>query len=82
MSSLVCFWRIKHWEASIRASQVRGSPTSDETERDTATRPILDGAFHLGSDVDNSTQDETHTPTPQELEEMRLQRDLRLAGLL
>lgn len=82
LSSLIGFWRIKHWEASIRASQARELPTSEEIERDIATRQTLESVFQLSGFDDNPAQDGVHIPTHHELEEVRLHRDLRSAGLL
>ena len=83
LSSLIGFWRVKHWEASIRATQARGPPTAEEIERDIATRRTLENAFHLSGLEDyEAVLDESANPTPQELEEVRLRRDLRSAGLL
>lgn len=83
LSSLIGFWRIKHWEASIRSSQARGPLTTEEIERDIATRRTLENAFHLsGLNDQELAQGEIRIPTQQELDEVRLQRDLRSAGLL
>ncbi|KAG8213365.1 hypothetical protein J3R82DRAFT_11856 [Butyriboletus roseoflavus] len=83
LSSLIGFWRVKHWEASIRATQARGQPTADEIEQDIATRRTLENAFHLTEVNDyEAVQDETANPTQHELDEVRLQHDLRSAGLL
>jgi hypothetical protein len=81
LSSLIGFWRVKHWEASIRATQARGPPTAEEIERDIETRRTLENVFHLSGLADHETsQDEI--PTPAQLEEARLRRDLHSAGLL
>ena len=83
LSSLFGFWRIKHWEASIRASQAQRPPSAEEIERDIATRRTLENAFYIsGPDDQQSPQDETHIPTEQEFNEARLRHDLHLAGLL
>jgi len=83
LSSLIGFWRVKHWEASIRAAQARGSPTSQEIERDIATHRTLESVFHLSGLSDHGLpQDPVRIPTQQELDEARLRRDLRSAGLL
>lgn len=80
---MIGFWRIKHWEASIRASQVRGASTAEEVERDIVTRHTAETAFQLsGLSDQNLAEDGMRIPTQQELEEARLQRDLRSAGLL
>ncbi|KAH0832971.1 hypothetical protein J3R83DRAFT_11949 [Lanmaoa asiatica] len=83
LSSLIGFWRVKHWEASIRATQARGPPTTEEIGRDIATRRTLESVFDLsGLDVHDSAQNVMRIPTQQELDEVRLHRDLRSAGLL
>jgi len=83
LSSLVGFWRVKHWEASIRATQARGSPTAEEIERDIATRRTLENVFHLsGLDDHEPPQDEIRIPSQLALDEARLRRDLHSAGLL
>ena len=83
LSSLFGFWRIKHWEASIRASQARAPPTAQEIERDIVTRRTLENVFHLsGLDDNDLIQDEMRIPTRHELDEARLRRDLQNAGLL
>ncbi|KAG9314924.1 hypothetical protein JVU11DRAFT_4032 [Chiua virens] len=83
LSSLIGFWRVKHWESSIRATQSRTPPTAEELERDIATLPTLESVLHLSeSDEPELTRDEVHIPTPQELAEVRLQHELYSAGLL
>lgn len=83
LSSLIGFWRVKHWEASIRATQARGPPTAEEIERDIATRRTFENAFRFSVlDDQVPAQDEIRIPTQQELDELRLHRDLRSAGLL
>ena len=83
LSSLIGFWRIKHWEASIRATQARGPPTAEEIERDIATRRTLESVFHLsGLDDREPPQDEIRIPAQMEPDEARLLRELHSAGLL
>ncbi|KIJ67112.1 hypothetical protein HYDPIDRAFT_85342 [Hydnomerulius pinastri MD-312] len=80
LSSLIGFWRVKHWESSIRASNSRGPCTPDEIERDLATRRNLEHV--LGLTAVEEEHDRTRIPTQRELEEARLEQDLRAAGLL
>lgn len=83
LSSLIGFWRIKHWEASIRATQARGPPTAEEIERDIETRRTLENVFHLsGLDDHEASRDEIHIPAQLEPEDAQLRRDLHSAGLL
>ncbi|KAF8126985.1 hypothetical protein EV363DRAFT_1173453 [Boletus edulis] len=80
LSSLFGFWRIKHWETSIRASQARAPSTADETERDITTRRTIENAVQP---VELAfPQGEVHIPTREELNEARLRRELHSAGLL
>jgi len=75
LSSLISFWRVKHWEASIRSTQARGFSSAEQIERDIATHWTLETA---SNDADGGV----HIPSQQELEVAQLQRDLRAAGLL
>lgn len=80
---MIGFWRIKHWEASIRATQARGPPTAEEIERDIETRRTLENVFHLsGLDDHEASRDEIHIPAQLEPEDAQLRRDLHSAGLL
>ncbi|KAF9223832.1 hypothetical protein BS17DRAFT_655927, partial [Gyrodon lividus] len=45
LSSLIGFWRVKHWESSIRAANARSPPTPQEIERGIATRWNLGSVF-------------------------------------
>ncbi|KIK95218.1 hypothetical protein PAXRUDRAFT_33101 [Paxillus rubicundulus Ve08.2h10] len=79
LSSLIGFWRVKHWESSIRASNAGGPSTPTEIERDMATRRHLDGTLRMSSHEGIGA---ILMPTQPELEEARLRQDLRAAGLL
>ncbi|KAJ7123336.1 metal homeostatis protein bsd2 [Mycena filopes] len=89
LSSFIGFWRIKRWESSIRASSA--PITAEDIERDIAVRRNLENVFgfSLGEEREQRQpvrRDENGTivviPTQELLEEARLARDLRAAGLL
>ncbi|KAK0233873.1 hypothetical protein IW262DRAFT_1477327 [Armillaria fumosa] len=98
LSSTVGFWRVKRWETSIRSSTTTTSErpqvtTREEVERDIAVRRNLESVFGVSfDDTDPRTNprmvhmDENgHViviPAAEALEEARLARDLRAAGLL
>ena len=84
LSSLFGFWRVKHWEASIRATQGERPPTVEEIERDIAIRRTLENAFYLTGSNDTQSPQETEMriQTRQEIGGARLHRELHLAGLL
>ncbi|KAI6108322.1 hypothetical protein F5141DRAFT_109329 [Pisolithus sp. B1] len=80
ITSLIGFWRVKHWESSIRASNAQGSPTPEEIERDIATRRHLEEAF--GFPLEDVPSSSPRIPTQAELDEARLRRDLQAAGMI
>jgi len=72
-SSAVGFWRVKRWEASIRASsQPVAAPTVEDIQRDIQVRRNIELVFGFG-------QDEAEDATE---EEARLASHLRAAGLI
>ncbi|TFK72949.1 hypothetical protein BDN72DRAFT_835609, partial [Pluteus cervinus] len=94
LSSIVGFWRVKRWESSLRIPPPPPRPISpQEVERDRAVRRNLQRVFGItfGEQEQGSTvQEHVRTdengnvivlPTPQALEDARLTRDLRAAGL-
>ncbi|KAG6331401.1 hypothetical protein ID866_7687 [Astraeus odoratus] len=83
LTSCSGFWRVKHWESSIRASNARGPPTPEDIERDIATRHNIEEIFGIPPEDEASPPGTApHIPTQRELEEARLHNDLRAAGLL
>ncbi|KAJ7844364.1 hypothetical protein B0H14DRAFT_3455592 [Mycena olivaceomarginata] len=96
LSSFIGFWRIKRWESSIRASSQ--PITAEDVERDAAVRRNIESVFGFSFGDEERTErrqqqapvpvrrDENGTvvviPTQELLEEARLARDLRAAGLL
>lgn len=82
LSSLIGFWRVKHWESSIRASNARGPVTPEEFERDITTFRNVEEVFELPPEGEPSPSGALCIPTQRELEEARLEQDLRAAGLL
>ncbi|KAG7452079.1 uncharacterized protein BT62DRAFT_926292 [Guyanagaster necrorhizus] len=97
LSSAVGFWRVKRWETSIRSTTTPERPqvtTREEVERDIAVRRNLETVFGVSFDDDATHRpnprmahmDENgHViviPAAEALEEARLARDLRAAGLL
>ncbi|KAJ7352543.1 hypothetical protein DFH08DRAFT_957323 [Mycena albidolilacea] len=96
LSSFIGFWRIKRWESSIRASSQ--PITAEDIERDAAVRRNIESVFGFSFGDEERTErrqqqapvpvrrDENGTvvviPTQELLEEARLARDLRAAGLL
>ncbi|KAK7032949.1 metal homeostatis protein BSD2 [Favolaschia claudopus] len=94
LSSFIGFWRIKRWESSIRASST--PITAEDVQRDAAIRRNIENVFgfSFGEEQRNDPRQPTlpvHTdengsiviiPTQELLEEARLARDLRAAGLL
>ncbi|TFK40279.1 hypothetical protein BDQ12DRAFT_628147 [Crucibulum laeve] len=89
LSSIIGFWRMKRWEAHIRSPPAPITP--EDVERDIAIRRNIENVFGI-SFGDNETpttqvvRDEQGNvvviPGREALEEVRLQRDLRAAGLL
>jgi len=72
-SSTVGFWRVKRWEASIRASsQPVSAPTVEDMQRDVQVRRNIELVFGFAEDeAENATE-----------EEVRLANHLRAAGLI
>ncbi|KAK0209042.1 hypothetical protein DFS33DRAFT_497696 [Desarmillaria ectypa] len=98
LSSIVGFWRVKRWETSIRSTTTPERPqvtTREEVDRDIAVRRNLESVFGVAFDDSDSmhrpnprmvhTDENGHViviPAAETLEEARLARDLRAAGLL
>lgn len=95
LSSIIGFWRVKRWENSIRSTSSPSPLSPEDIERDIAIRRNIENVFGLGyqeaedSDVigaQHVRRDEHGSiiviPPPELLEEARLARDLRAAGLL
>jgi len=72
-SSALGFWRVKRWEASIRASsQPVSAPSAEDMQRDVQVRRNIELVFGFTEDeVGNATEDEA-----------RLATHLRAAGLI
>ncbi|KIM84146.1 hypothetical protein PILCRDRAFT_87611 [Piloderma croceum F 1598] len=97
LSSIIGYWRVKHWEMSIRSSH-RGSITPEDINRDIAIRRNIEQVFGIGTGEGDeeesgarqtSRRNETgglqHSnpiPDQQTLHDARLARDLRAAGLM
>lgn len=80
LTSVVGYWRVKHWEQSIRSASNRVPVTPEDISRDTALRRNIQHVFGFG------TVDETN-PGPQteqavDAEVHRIARDLRASGLI
>jgi len=99
LSSVISYWRVKHWETSIRASSNRGPLTPEGADRELTIRRNIERVFGIGmggeeegeSGARESSRDESwfdrdarhSNPVDQQtLQEARLARDLRAAGLL
>jgi len=82
LSSVIGFWKVKRWEQSIRPSQPSAPLTADDLERDRAVRRNLEEVFGLPMGVGYSMVHSSGAPTAHALEEARLARDLRAAGLI
>ncbi|KAJ7284900.1 metal homeostatis protein bsd2 [Mycena rebaudengoi] len=90
LSSFIGFWRIKRWEHSIRAAASAPPITAEDVERDAAVRRNLESVFGFSFERSEPrapreiprAHDERGIPTQELLEEARLARDLRAAGLL
>jgi hypothetical protein len=85
LSSVAGFWRVKHWESSIRSTNSAHPVTVEEIERDMAMRRNLEVAFglSLGSDRPRERESEPNTASNHREEEARaLARNLREAGFL
>ncbi|KAI0267748.1 hypothetical protein BC834DRAFT_57370 [Gloeopeniophorella convolvens] len=95
LTSLIGYFRVKRFELSVRAS--RGSPaalTAEDVQRDIALRRNLEDVFGISVVFESEaaalsmmTPPDTATmnqrmATPRTSEEVRLERDLRNAGLL
>ncbi|KIL64504.1 hypothetical protein M378DRAFT_106192 [Amanita muscaria Koide BX008] len=88
ISSVIGYWRVKRWEASVRSSQAQAPVTSspDQQERDRAARQQLHSVFSMPVD-DSRVRFDEHgdmlvLPNQEALAEARLARDLRAAGLI
>ncbi|KAJ7727309.1 hypothetical protein DFH07DRAFT_757799 [Mycena maculata] len=92
LSSFIGFWRIKRWESSIRSTSA--PITAEDIERDAEVRRNIENVFgfSFGGEEEGRERrqpmrrDENGNlvviPTQELLEEARLARDLRAAGLL
>ncbi|KAJ7170585.1 metal homeostatis protein bsd2 [Mycena crocata] len=91
LSSFIGFWRVKRWESSIRSTSA--PITAEDIERDAAVRRNIENVFGFSFGEEEGhdrrqpvRRDENGTivviPTQELLEEARLARDLRAAGLL
>jgi len=87
--STVGYWRVKRWETSLRSSQTQ-AVTPERVERDRAVRRQLTAAFGIpvmADDPNTRMRFDEHVgmlilPSQSALEEARLTRDLRAAGLM
>jgi len=95
LSSVIGFWRVKRWESSIRSTSSPTPRTPEDIERDIAIRRNIEHVFGLGYQEEEESEvvaaqhvrrDELGNiiviPPQELLEEARLARDLRAAGLL
>jgi len=94
LSSIIGFWRVKHWEASIRASSNRGPVTAEDIDRDIAIRRNIERVFGIGYVAESEEQESPRRtegeaqpspsliPDERALAEARLERALRASGLL
>ncbi|KAJ7475768.1 hypothetical protein FB451DRAFT_1033919 [Mycena latifolia] len=93
LSSFIGFWRIKRWESSIRSTSA--PITAEDIERDAAVRRNIESVFGFSFGEEEGGRGERRQPvrrdengaivvipTQELLEEARLARDLRAAGLL
>lgn len=82
LSSIVGFWRVKRWEHSVRVANVPTTP--EDVERDLAIRRNMENVFglSLGDAPGAQTPHSAQSVSQQVLQEARLTRDLRAAGLL
>ncbi|KAH9481429.1 Metal homeostatis protein BSD2 [Psilocybe cubensis] len=93
LSSIIGYWRVKRWEKSIRAPVT--PPSAEQVEHDAAVRRGLENIF--GISIGGPPGQQQHQPTiihgdefgntiviPSQsaLEDARLQRNLRAAGIL
>lgn len=94
LSSIAGFCRVKRWEMSIRTSTPR-AVTTEDVERDRSVRQRIQAVFGIPMDQDDVeagppadlVRTDQHgsmivLPARELLEEVRLTRDLRAAGLL
>lgn len=95
LSSVVGFWRVKHWEHSIRVASNPGPITPEDIERDATIRRNIEQVFGMGL-MGGDTERPRNAPSSRSeggghsnpipdrhtLEDERLTRDLRAAGLL
>jgi hypothetical protein len=89
LSSTIGFLRVKRWESSIRAATAAPqSFTREDMERDLAIRRNLENVFGIPMDEEeHQYRHDEHgnvvvLPAQEIIEEARLARDLRAAGLL
>ena len=75
-TSIVGFWRVKRWEASIRATSHHQAPVNPgDLAREVQVRRNLESIFGIGAELE--TEVDSHMEA-----EVRLARHLRAAGLL
>ncbi|KAF5342076.1 hypothetical protein D9611_001569 [Ephemerocybe angulata] len=86
LSSCVGYWRVKRWEASLRAPPPPDPTTADEVERDQTIRRNIANVFgiHLEDEEVVMLNPNELTPAQQAAlaAEARLTRDLQAAGLI
>ena len=92
LSSCVGFYRVKRWEASIRAASLLEEPmTPEQRARDEQVRRNIELAFGFGvaGDEDEDEEDGEHMAAAQDenaqrrtSSELRLARTLQAAGLM
>jgi hypothetical protein len=91
LSSIIGYWRVKRWESSVRAPPQPTTP--EDIERDIAIRRNIENVFGISFAEDEDERSRQHyvrdgngtlvvIPSNEALEEARLTRDLRAAGLL
>lgn len=91
VSSLIGYWRVKRWEASVRSSQTQ-APTPEQIERDRVVRRQLEHVLGIpnflpGADPNSRIRFDEHgdmliIPDAEALADARLARDLQAAGLV
>ncbi|KZT02603.1 uncharacterized protein LAESUDRAFT_405272 [Laetiporus sulphureus 93-53] len=88
LSSVIGFYRVKRWEKSIRDAANQTPLTPEQIQRDVEVRRNIERVFGIldygGSDENDERRTEQMQQTPMHIPEadMRMQRDLREAGLL
>ncbi|KAF9000591.1 hypothetical protein BDQ17DRAFT_1359188 [Cyathus striatus] len=91
LSSIIGYWRVKRWESSVRTPPPPTTP--EDIERDIAIRRNIENVFGISFAEDDDERNRQHyvrdeqgnlvtIPSHEALEEARLTRDLRAAGLL